>query len=49
MHSKNFFQPTEIYGGACGILNTDYINKCDYDAAYDMLEHIHGPGLQVFL
>ncbi|XP_069483799.1 poly(3-hydroxybutyrate) depolymerase-like isoform X2 [Ambystoma mexicanum] len=37
--------PTDRYGGACGSPNSDYINNCNYNAAYELLEHIYG-GLQ---
>ncbi len=39
-------QPTESYGGPCGQLSSDYIKDCDYNGAYEILEHIYG-GLQV--
>ncbi|XP_053572209.1 uncharacterized protein LOC128662445 [Bombina bombina] len=34
--------PTDSYGGACGTTNTDYINNCNYNGAYEALDHIHG-------
>ncbi|KAM3926880.1 poly(3-hydroxybutyrate) depolymerase-like [Leptodactylus fuscus] len=37
--------PTDFYGGACGSTNLDYINNCDYNGAYEALNHIYG-GLQ---
>ncbi|KAM4035392.1 poly(3-hydroxybutyrate) depolymerase-like isoform 3-T3 [Anomaloglossus baeobatrachus] len=37
--------PTDSYGGACGALNKEYINNCNYNGAYEALNHIHG-GLQ---
>ncbi|XP_069807883.1 poly(3-hydroxybutyrate) depolymerase-like isoform X2 [Dendropsophus ebraccatus] len=37
--------PTDSYGGACGTLNNDYISNCNYNGAYEALNHIHG-GLQ---
>ncbi|KAM3926027.1 poly(3-hydroxybutyrate) depolymerase-like [Leptodactylus fuscus] len=37
--------PTDSYGGACGSLNKEYINNCNYNGAYEALNHIH-VGLQ---
>ncbi|KAG8546013.1 hypothetical protein GDO81_019899 [Engystomops pustulosus] len=37
--------PTDFYGGSCGLTNLDYINNCNYNGAYEALNHIHG-GLQ---
>ncbi|XP_078510029.1 poly(3-hydroxybutyrate) depolymerase-like isoform X1 [Lissotriton helveticus] len=37
--------PTDRYGGVCGSTNSDYINNCNYNAAYELLNHIYG-GLQ---
>ncbi|XP_063786695.1 poly(3-hydroxybutyrate) depolymerase-like [Pseudophryne corroboree] len=37
--------PTDSYGGPCGVLNGDYINNCNYNGAYEALNHIYG-GLQ---
>ncbi|MEE6478125.1 hypothetical protein FKM82_011749 [Ascaphus truei] len=37
--------PTDNYGGACGSTNTNYINNCNYNGAYEALNHIYG-GLQ---
>eukprot|EP00079_Xenopus_tropicalis_P013565 XP_002942295.2 PREDICTED: uncharacterized protein LOC100497868 [Xenopus tropicalis] len=37
--------PTESYGGACGTKTHDYINNCNYNGAYEALNHIYG-GLQ---
>ncbi|KAM5173003.1 poly(3-hydroxybutyrate) depolymerase-like [Mantella aurantiaca] len=37
--------PTDYYGGACGSTNLDYINNCNYNGAYEGLNHIYG-GLQ---
>lgn len=32
---------TNSYGSACGTTNTYYINNCDYDQAYDILNHVY--------
>ncbi|CAN2390834.1 hypothetical protein PRIEUP_LOCUS871, partial [Pristimantis euphronides] len=32
--------PTDNYGGACGSLNNEYIINCDYNGAYEALNHI---------
>ncbi|XP_075131997.1 poly(3-hydroxybutyrate) depolymerase-like [Leptodactylus fuscus] len=40
--------PTDSYGGACGSLNKEYINNCNYNGAYEALNHIH-VGLQGYL
>ncbi|XP_072255048.1 poly(3-hydroxybutyrate) depolymerase-like [Pyxicephalus adspersus] len=37
--------PTDFYGGACGTTNLEYINNCNYNGAYEALNHIYG-GLQ---
>ncbi|XP_040201481.1 uncharacterized protein LOC120932811 isoform X2 [Rana temporaria] len=37
--------PTDFYGGACGTTNLQYINNCNYNGAYEGLNHIYG-GLQ---
>ncbi|XP_040201483.1 uncharacterized protein LOC120932812 [Rana temporaria] len=37
--------PTDYYGGACGSTNLEYINNCNYNGAYEALNHIYG-GLQ---
>ncbi|XP_075061619.1 poly(3-hydroxybutyrate) depolymerase-like [Mixophyes fleayi] len=37
--------PTDSYGGACAVQNNDYINNCNYNGAYEALNHIYG-GLQ---
>ncbi|XP_040201484.1 uncharacterized protein LOC120932813 [Rana temporaria] len=37
--------PTDSYGGTCGILNDVYINNCNYNGAYEALNHLYG-GLQ---
>ncbi|XP_068129046.1 poly(3-hydroxybutyrate) depolymerase-like [Hyperolius riggenbachi] len=37
--------PTDFYGGACGTTNLEYINNCDYNGAFESLNHIYG-GLQ---
>ncbi|XP_053572210.1 uncharacterized protein LOC128662446 [Bombina bombina] len=37
--------PTDNYGGACGTTNNNYINNCNYNGAYEALNHIYG-GLQ---
>ncbi|KAM4747265.1 poly(3-hydroxybutyrate) depolymerase-like [Rhinophrynus dorsalis] len=37
--------PTDSYGGACGSTNLEYINNCNYNGAYEALNHIYG-GLQ---
>ncbi|XP_041441948.1 uncharacterized protein LOC121401407 [Xenopus laevis] len=37
--------PTDSYGGACGTKTHDYINNCNYNGAYEALNHIYG-GLQ---
>ncbi|CAK8684445.1 unnamed protein product [Clavelina lepadiformis] len=36
--------PTVYYGGTCSRQNPQqhYINKCDFDGAYEALNHIHG-------
>ncbi|KAG9470567.1 hypothetical protein GDO78_017357 [Eleutherodactylus coqui] len=38
--------PTDSYGGTCGSTNLEYINNCNYNGAYEALNHIYG-GLQV--
>ncbi|CAN0191726.1 unnamed protein product [Lampetra fluviatilis] len=38
--------PTVSTGGACGSQNSDYINSCGYHAAFELLNHIYGGGLQ---
>ncbi|KAM4038284.1 poly(3-hydroxybutyrate) depolymerase-like [Anomaloglossus baeobatrachus] len=38
--------PTDSYGGVCGSTNLDYINNCNYNGAYEALNHIYGGGLQ---
>ncbi|XP_069120621.1 poly(3-hydroxybutyrate) depolymerase-like isoform X2 [Argopecten irradians] len=40
--------PTENYGGQCGTLSssTGYLNNCNYNAAYDLLNHIYGGHLK---
>ena len=43
MLSTDFFlQPTMNEGGTCSSINTNYINKCQYDGAYHALNHIYG-------
>ncbi|XP_072259180.1 poly(3-hydroxybutyrate) depolymerase-like [Pyxicephalus adspersus] len=37
--------PTDSYGGACGSTNSNYINNCNYNGAYEALNHLYG-GLQ---
>ncbi|CAN0263842.1 unnamed protein product [Lampetra planeri] len=39
--------PTVSTGGACGSQNSDYINSCGYHAAFELLNHIYGGGLQL--
>ncbi|XP_056425919.1 uncharacterized protein LOC130367522 [Hyla sarda] len=34
--------PTDSYGGACGSLNNEYISNCNYNGAYEGLNHIYG-------
>ncbi|KAM4747266.1 poly(3-hydroxybutyrate) depolymerase-like [Rhinophrynus dorsalis] len=34
--------PTDNYGGACGAKNEEYINNCNYNGAYEALNHIYG-------
>ncbi|XP_053320611.1 uncharacterized protein LOC128492172 [Spea bombifrons] len=34
--------PTDSYGGTCGATNTNYINNCNYNGAYEALNHIYG-------
>ncbi|XP_077985962.1 poly(3-hydroxybutyrate) depolymerase-like [Glandiceps talaboti] len=34
--------PTQSYGNACSYLGTPYINSCNYDAAYEILNHMYG-------
>ncbi|XP_068133733.1 poly(3-hydroxybutyrate) depolymerase-like isoform X3 [Hyperolius riggenbachi] len=34
--------PTDSYGGACGTTNNDYINNCNYNGAYEALNHLYG-------
>ncbi|CAJ0960722.1 unnamed protein product [Ranitomeya imitator] len=38
--------PTDSYGGVCGSTNLDYINNCNYNGAYEALNHIYGGGLE---
>ena len=35
--------PTDSYGNSCLTLGTPYINNCNYDAAGELLNWIHGP------
>ncbi|KAM9312813.1 poly(3-hydroxybutyrate) depolymerase-like [Gastrophryne carolinensis] len=37
--------PTDGYGGSCGATNVEFINNCNYNGAYEALNHIYG-GLQ---
>lgn len=34
--------PTEDYGNLCTLSYTPYIGKCNYNAAYELLNHIYG-------
>ncbi|KAM9311467.1 poly(3-hydroxybutyrate) depolymerase-like [Gastrophryne carolinensis] len=43
--AANHGMPTDFYGGACASTNLEYINNCDYNGAYEALNHIYG-GLQ---
>jgi len=39
--------PTRNYGGACDRLNApNYLNNCNYDAAFELLNHIYGGHLK---
>ncbi|XP_025083450.1 uncharacterized protein LOC112557673 [Pomacea canaliculata] len=39
--------PTANYGGRCDALNSDnYLNNCNYDAAFELLNHIYGGNLK---
>nr|KAG5707068.1 hypothetical protein BaRGS_011779 [Batillaria attramentaria] len=39
--------PTKNYGGACDKLSTtNYLNNCNYDAAFELLNHIYGGNLK---
>eukprot|EP01117_Protostelium_nocturnum_P010309 TRINITY_DN3703_c0_g1_i1.p1 TRINITY_DN3703_c0_g1~~TRINITY_DN3703_c0_g1_i1.p1 ORF type:complete len:331 (+),score=85.78 TRINITY_DN3703_c0_g1_i1:160-1152(+) len=35
--------PTLNYGNPCSYLGEDFINNCHFDAAGDLLNHLHGP------
>lgn len=37
--------PTLDYGNSCATLGTPFINACQYDAAYDILNHIYDGGI----
>jgi hypothetical protein len=38
---------TNDYGYACGVINLfNYLNNCNYNQAYEILNHMYGPGLQ---
>ncbi len=32
---------TDSFGGACSSINSNYINNCNYDQAYDILQHLY--------
>ncbi|CAH2276333.1 polyhydroxybutyrate depolymerase [Pelobates cultripes] len=34
--------PTDSYGGTCGSTNSEYINNCGYNGAYEALNQIYG-------
>ncbi|KAI8518447.1 hypothetical protein Bbelb_044640 [Branchiostoma belcheri] len=34
--------PTEDHGPSCGTTASDFINDCDYNAAFELLNHIYG-------
>lgn len=39
--------PTKNYGGQCDRLSTtDFLNNCDYDGAFELLNHIYGGHLK---
>ena len=40
-----YLQPHQVNGGPCHILDIGggvYVNDCDYDGAYESLNHIYG-------
>jgi len=38
--------PTDNFGGKCAVLNSkNFINNCDFNMAYDMLNHLYGGDL----
>ena len=44
------FQPTFNYGAACNQLSSaDYLNSCNYSAAYELMNFIYGGNLTVSL
>lgn len=40
--SAEHSMPTNLYGNECSYLGTPYINNCNYDGAYEILNHIYG-------
>ena len=42
-------QPTIDYGNACTVSRSPYISKCNYNAAFEILNHIYGGGLTVIM
>eukprot|EP00057_Strongylocentrotus_purpuratus_P025324 XP_011679798.1 PREDICTED: uncharacterized protein LOC100888362 isoform X2 [Strongylocentrotus purpuratus] len=36
----------DVHGNACGYKGEPYINNCGYNAAFEMLNHFYGPGLE---
>jgi hypothetical protein len=32
---------TERFGGACSSINSNYLNNCNYDQAFDILQHLY--------
>lgn len=44
----HFLQPTENFGGSCTVLSdTNYLNNCGYNGAFEILNFIYGGHLVV--
>ena len=41
-YSDLLLQPTMKYGNPCLAAVPPYISRCNYDAAYELLQHIYG-------
>ncbi|KAJ8306981.1 hypothetical protein KUTeg_015065 [Tegillarca granosa] len=43
---QQYFKPTQDYGAPCSTLShTDFMNKCQYSAAFELLNFIYGGSL----